>query len=162
MDIFLLVLSVLCALLGVLGCVLPVLPGPPLTYVAMLLSHWSGYVHFSVTALVVWAVVTVAITVIDFFLTPYMTRKFGGSKAGSWGAMIGLVVGMFLPWPVGPLLGPFTGALLGELFISKKDSASATHAALGSFLSFFVGTGLKLLTCGGMIAHAVYLCAIGG
>lgn len=157
MDIFLLVLAILCAILGVVGCVLPMLPGPPLTYIGLLLVHWSGYVHFSVTALVAWAIVTVIVTVVDFFLTPYMTRKFGGSKAGSWGAMVGLVVGMFMPWPVGPLLGPFIGALIGEKMFCKKDTASAIHAAFGAFLSFFVGIGIKLFVCMGMIIHAIYL-----
>ncbi len=155
MDIVLIVLAGLCFILGFLGCVLPALPGPPLSYVAMWLLQWSGYVHFSTTSMVVWALVTIAVTVIDFLLTPWMTKRFGGSKAGSWGSMIGLVVGMFLPWPVGPLIGPFAGALLSEILVSRKDTASATHAALGSFLSFFVGTGIKLLACGGMLAASI-------
>lgn len=98
----------------------------------------------------------VIVGVIDFFLTPWMTRRFGGSKAGTWGSILGLVVGMFLPWPFGPVLGPFLGAFAGEMLVSKKDSGSAMHAALGSFLSFFVGTGIKLLACIGMLIAAVY------
>lgn len=158
MDVVILVLAIICCLLGFAGCIVPVLPGPPLCYVAMLLAHWSGFVRLSITEFVVWAAVVIIVTVIDFFLTPWMTRRFGGSKAGSWCAMLGLVVGMFLPWPVGPLLGPFLGALLGEIVFAKKDTASATHAALGSFLSFFVGTGVKLIACGSMLAAS--LCAL--
>lgn len=155
MDVFLLILAILSCLLGFAGCVLPALPGPPLCYLAMLLAHWSGYVQFSITEFVIWAVVVVVVTAIDFFLTPWMTRRFGGSKAGSWCAMLGLVVGLFLPWPVVPLLGPFAGALIGELVFAKKDAASATNAALGSFLSFFVGTGIKLFACTAMLITAI-------
>ncbi len=89
-------------------------------------------------------------------LAPWMTRRFGGSNAGTWGSIVGLIVGMFLPWPVGPVLGPFLGAFAGEMLVSKKDSGSAMHAALGSFLSFFVGTGLKMLACIGMLLAAIY------
>ncbi len=159
MDIVLLILAILSCILGFIGCIVPMLPGPPMTYVAMLLAQWSGYVHFSSTELVVWAVVVILITLIDFVLTPWMTRRFGGSKAGSWCALLGLVVGMFLPWPIGPLLGPFAGALMGELIFAKKDATSATNAALGSFLSFFVGTGIKLLACGAMLAASLYAIA---
>lgn len=156
MDILLVILAILCCLLGFIGCIVPMLPGPPMAYVAMFLAHWSGYVRFSSTEFVVWAVVVIVVTLLDFFLTPWMTRRFGGSKAGSWCALLGLVVGMFLPWPVGPLLGPFAGALIGEIVFAKKDTATATSAALGSFLSFFVGTGIKLLACGAMLVASLY------
>lgn len=155
-DILILILAISSCIIGFVGCIVPMLPGPPMCYVAMLLAQWSGYVQFSTTELVVWAVLVIAVTLIDFFLTPYMTRRFGGSKAGSWGSMIGLVVGMFLPWPVGPLLGPFAGALIGELVFAKKDSSTATRAAFGSFLSFFVGTGLKLFSCVAMLTNSLY------
>ena len=158
MEITLLILSILCFIAGFAGCILPALPGPPLSYLGMLLMHWSGYAPLGKTALIVWAAVAVAVCVLDFFLTPWMTRRFGGSTGGSWGAVIGLVVGMFLPWPVGPVLGPFLGALVGEIFVGKQDGRSATRAAFGSFLSFFAGTGIKLLVCGGMMA--VSLCAL--
>lgn len=156
MEILLLVLSVICCLLGFVGCVLPILPGPPLAYAAMWLLHWSGYGHFSTTEFIVWGGVMVVVMILDIMLAPWMTRRFGGSNAGTWGSIVGLIVGMFLPWPVGPVLGPFLGAFAGEMLVSKKDSGSAMHAALGSFLSFFVGTGLKMLACIGMLLAAIY------
>lgn len=156
MEILLLVLSIICCMLGLIGCILPILPGPPLSYAAMWLLHWSGYVRFSTTEFVVWGAIMVVVVLIDIFLAPWMTKRFGGSTAGIWGSVVGLFVGMFLPWPVGPLMGPFLGAFAGEMLVSKKDSGSAMHAALGSFLSFFVGTGLKLLICVGMLLAAIY------
>lgn len=158
MEIALLILSVMCFVAGFAGCILPILPGPPLSYVGMLLLQWSGYAHLSVTGLVVWAVVAVAVSVADFFLAPWMTRRFGGSNGGSWGAVIGLVIGMFLPWPFGPLFGPFVGAFVGEIIVGRQQARNAAYAAFGSFLSFFAGTGIKLLACGGILAASI--CAI--
>jgi uncharacterized protein YqgC (DUF456 family) len=128
------------------------LAGQPFCYAAMLLAHWSGYVQLSVTTLVVWGVVTLLLTVLEVFLTPWMTRRFGGGKGGEWGAVIGLFVGMFLPWPWGPMIGPFAGAMIGEMIVSKQSTDKAVKAAFGSFLSFFLGIGIKLLACGGMLA----------
>ena len=157
MDIVLLVLAIVCGLLGIVGCVVPALPGPPLTYLGIWFVQWSGYAHLDTSVMVIWGVVTVVVTVIDFLLAPWMTKRFGGSKAGSWGSIVGLFAGMFLPLPplVGPLVGPFLGAYLAEIWVSKKDSRTALHAALGSFLSFFVGTGIKLMVCIGMVVHLI-------
>lgn len=155
MEVALLIISVICFIAGFAGCILPALPGPPLSYVGMLLLQYSGYAHMSKTMLIVWAVVTVVICVADFFVTPLMTRRYGGSNVGSWGAVIGLVIGLFFsPW--GPLVGPFLGALIGEIIVDSHDTRRALRAAWGSFLSFFVGTGLKLLVCGAMLANALW------
>ena len=156
MEITLLILSIICALLGVLGCVLPMLPGPPLTYLAMWLLQWSGYTTFSVAEMVIWGVVMVVVSVIDFFLTPIMTKRFGGSNAGSWGSLVGMVAGFFIPVPMlGPVIGAFLGAWGAEKLISKKNSNEAVRAAVGSFLAFIVGTGIKMLACVGMIVACV-------
>ncbi len=155
MDIFLLILSIICGLTGIVGCIIPALPGPPLAYLAMLLLHWSGLVQFSFMDLTVWGLIIVAVSVVDFLLTPWMTKRFGGSKAGTWGSIIGLFAGMFMPWPIGPFAGPFLGAFIGEIIVSQKDSSIALRAAIGSFLSFFVGTGIKLLTCVGMLIFVI-------
>lgn len=152
MDIFLIISAAILYIVGLAGCILPMLAGQPFCYAAMLLAHWSGYVQLSVTTLVVWGVVTLLLTVLEVFLTPWMTRRFGGGKGGEWGAVIGLFVGMFLPWPWGPMIGPFAGAMIGEMIVSKQSTDKAVKAAFGSFLSFFLGIGIKLLACGGMLA----------
>ncbi len=156
MDILLLILAIVCALGGVVGSVVPALPGPPLAYLGMWLAYWSGYVQFSTTTLAVWGAITVVVTVLDFMLAPWMTKRFGGSKAGTWGSTIGLLIGMIAPLPplVGPILGPFIGAYIGEKYFSGKDSSASLRSAFGSFIAFFVGTGIKLLSCAGMIVAA--------
>ena len=114
MDIFLIVLGAICLLLGLIGCVVPVLPGVPLSYVGLLLLHWTERVQFSWQFLVIWAVITIVIQVLDFVIPAWGTKKFGGSKWGAWGTTIGLLVGLFMG-PVGIVAGPFVGAVVGEL-----------------------------------------------
>lgn len=155
MEITLLIIAIILYLIGIAGCILPALAGTPFCYLALLLAHWSGYVPVSTLTLVVWGVVTLILTILDIFLTPWMTRRFGGGKGGEWGAVVGLFVGMFLPWPWGPMAGPFLGALVGEIIVSKQSTSGAMKAAFGSFLSFFVSIGIKLLACGGILASAL-------
>lgn len=155
MATFLLIAAIVLYLVGIAGCILPMLAGQPLCYAAMLLAHWSGYVQLSTTTLVVWGIITLLLTLLEIFLTPWMTRRFGGGKGGEWGAIAGLIVGMFMPWPWGPMFGPFAGALIGEMIVSKSNTNAAVKAAFGSFLSFFLGIGIKLLACGGMLASVL-------
>lgn len=147
-DSILEILAVICTLVGVVGCVVPILPGVPICYVAILLCHWAG-AGFSTSSLIIWAIIAVVVTLLDNFLPVVMTKKFGGSKAASRGSMIGIVVGFFLG-PLGLILGPFFGALIGELTQNGEDSARAFKVAFGSFAAFICGTGIKLIA-------AVYL-----
>ena len=106
MEIALIIIAALLLIVGILGCVITGLPGTPLTFVGLLCLQWAG-IEMGVTPLIIWGVATVIVTVIDFLLTPWMTKRFGGSKAGNWGAIIGLLVGFLLPFPFGPLVCPF-------------------------------------------------------
>lgn len=155
MDIFLAVLACLCLLIGLVGCIVPVLPGPPISYVGLLLMQWSGYGGFSGRFLAAFAVVVIVVTVIDFYLPVWMTKRFGGSRAAQIGSAIGLVAGIFILPPIGIILGPFLGALAGELIHDRNNSAGAFKAAFGSFAAFMLGTGLKLVVSGLMIFYAV-------
>lgn len=146
MDIFLIILGALCLLIGFLGSILPALPGVPLAYVALWLLHATDKVQFSWQTLLIWGVVTIAVVVLDYVVPAWGTKHFGGSKWGTWGSIVGIVVGMFLgPW--GIVLGPFVGAFVGEL-IADKGSQEALRAGWGSFVGLMTGTVLKLICCG--------------
>ena len=113
MDIVLIVFSVLFMIIGLLGCILPALPGPPLSYIGFLLLHFTDRVQFSTTQILILLLLVVVAQVIDYFIPVLGSKYSGGTKWGSWGAFIGSVVGLFfLPW--GLLLGPFLGAVAGE------------------------------------------------
>lgn len=143
MDVTLLgILALVCAAVGVVGCIVPILPGTPICYVGILLCQWAG-AGFSTQDLIVWAVIAAVVTVVDNFLPVWMTKRFGGSKAATRGSLIGIIVGFFAG-PVGLILGPFFGALIGELTHNGSDSARAFKVAFGSFAAFICGTGLKL------------------
>lgn len=144
MDIFLAILSGVLILIGIVGSVLPVLPGPPISWVGLLVLHFSKYANFTTSFLVIMASITIVVTVLDYLIPAWGTKRFGGSPAGVTGSMIGLVVGLFFG-PVGMILGPFLGAFLGEFIANRTDFKVALKSATGSFLGFLLSTGLKLI-----------------
>ncbi|HPF51271.1 MAG TPA: DUF456 domain-containing protein [Draconibacterium sp.] len=149
MDYVLIVLGVLFMISGILGCVLPILPGPPLSYLGILLLQFTSKYQFSTRFMIIWAVITVVVYALDYVIPAWGTKKFGGSKRGVWGSIIGLVIGLFFFPPFGIIIGPFLGAIIGELS-SGKDSGSALKSGFGSFLGFLAGTLLKLIASGMM------------
>jgi uncharacterized protein YqgC (DUF456 family) len=141
-DYVLLILAVILMVIGIIGCLVPVLPGPPISYLGLILLHITRFGQFSTNVLISLAIVTIVVTIIDYVVPLWGTKKFGGSKYGIRGAAVGLVIGLFLG-PVGIIIGPFFGAIVGEL-IFKDDISYALKAGLGSLLGFLTGVGLKL------------------
>jgi len=142
-DYLLAVLAGIMMIVGILGCLLPVLPGPPLSFAGLLILHFSRFADFSATFLLIWGCVVIIVTVLDYIVPIWGTKKFGGSKYGMWGAGIGLVIGIFFLPPIGIIVGPFAGAVIGEA-LKGKNTSSAFRAGLGSFLGFLAGVGIKL------------------
>jgi uncharacterized protein YqgC (DUF456 family) len=142
-DTLLSILAVIFGVVGCVGCIVPVLPGVALAYAGYLCLYFCSYAEISVAWLIVFGVLTALVSLLDYLLPSYMTKKFGGSKAGERGALAG-VLGGFIFGPIGIIVGPFVGALIGELIYDGSDKQRAFRSGLGSFLSFFVGTGVKL------------------
>ncbi len=145
MDVFWLVVSIVLMVVGILGCLLPFLPGPPLSYVGLLTMQLREHPAFSTKFLVIFAIVTVIVTVIDYWIPVAGAKRMGGTKYGMWGCTIGLIVGIFFP-PLGIIAGPFIGAFAGEL-LGNASTEHALKAAIGSFIGFLFGTLIKLVTC---------------
>ncbi len=152
MDYVLITLGVILMLSGIVGCILPVLPGPPLSYAGLLFLHFTEHFQFSADFLITWGIVTAVVYALDFVIPVLGTRRYGGSKRGTWGSVIGLAVGLFAFPPLGIIIGPFLGAVIGELS-SGKDSRSAMRSGFGSFIGFLTGTLLKLTVSGIMLWH---------
>ncbi len=153
MDIILVILATLCLIVGLIGAVLP-LPGPPLSFVGLILLHISKYAQFDKKLLVLMGLATVAVTIIDYYVPIWGTKKFGGSKYGSWGSTIGMIIGMFFFPPLGIFIGAFLGALAGELY-NGAESNVAFKAAIGSFVGFLAGIVIKVALCILMIYQAI-------
>ena len=149
MDYVLIGLGIILLITGILGCVLPVIPGPPLNYLGLLLLHLTERYQFSTKFMVTWAIITGVVYALDYVIPVWGTKKFGGSKRGVWGSVIGLVVGLFFFPPFGIIIGPFAGAVIGELSVGK-DSGAALKSGFGSFIGFLLGTLLKLIASGMM------------
>jgi uncharacterized protein YqgC (DUF456 family) len=144
MDILLTTLGAICILVGIIGSFIPVIPGPPLSWLGLLLLYNTEEVPFDLWFIVVTGAIALLATLLDYYLPVVGTKKYGGSKRGVWGAIIGLFVAVFFPilGPFGILIWPFLGAFLGELS-QQKSQKNALRAAWGSFLGFLAGTLIK-------------------
>ena len=154
-EIILAILAFLFLLIGFLGAIIPILPGPPISYIGLLLLQWSGYGNFTSTFLWIWAAITLIVTIGDNLFPAWMTQRFGGSRSAAIGAFLGLVAGMFFFPPMGLIIGSFLGALTGELIHNRSDKDKALRVALGAFLAFILSTGAKLIISAVMIFYAI-------
>lgn len=136
--------ALLLLFLGVLGCVVPVIPGPVLSYAAMLALLPTRFAP-SVSECAVFGVACVIVQALDYVVPAMGAKKFNCSRWGIAGSMIGTVVGMFFGLP-GLVLGPFLGAFLGEI-VAGKDFASSMRGGLGAFFGFVFGVLLKVAYC---------------
>jgi uncharacterized protein len=169
MDYVLLALGTLLILTGFAGSILPGLPGPPLSYLGLILLHITRFAQFSSGTLIGWALAVAVVAVLDYVVPVWGTRQFGGTRAGVRGSTVGLIIGVILlpmlgvvigPFGiVGILGGPFLGAWIGELS-AGQDSRQALRAAFGSFIGFLAGTLMKLTVCialGFMFFRAIWI-----
>ena len=135
MDIVLLVFGFILMLVGILGSFLPVLPGPTISWIGLLLLYLTKVVPNDWLFLGITLVIALTVFALDYIIPAVGTKKFGGTRAGMLGTMIGLLVALFFPilGPFGIIIWPFVGALVGEL-LNKADKKTATKAAFGSFI----------------------------
>jgi uncharacterized protein YqgC (DUF456 family) len=153
MDVVLLTVGVLLMIAGIAGCILPFVPGPPLSFLALLIQQLQATRPYTSKFLWIWAGVTLVVTLLDYIIPVYGTRKYGGSRYGVWGCIIGLIFGLWFG-PLGIIAGPFIGAFIGEL-IANNNKDRALRAAMGSFIGFIVGTLLKLIACFVMVFYFI-------
>lgn len=146
MDILLTLIGFIFMLVGIIGSFLPILPGPPLSWIGLLLLYLTKAVENNWVFLGITLVVALLVFALDYIIPAMGTKKFGGSKAGMFGTTVGLLVAIVFPvlGPIGIIVWPFVGALVGEL-LNKTESKTAVKAAFGSFLGFLTGTFIKFI-----------------
>ena len=143
MDIFIICLVAFILILGIIGCFVPIIPGPPISYGALLVFHFFSSYNIDENTLWIWALIVIAVTVFDLWIQIYGVKKFGGTKKAVNGSIIGLIIGIFLFPPFGIIIGPFLGALIGAK-MDNSDFNKALKIAIGAFAGFILGTLVKL------------------
>ena len=146
MDIILVILGLICCIVGLFGSFLPALPGPPISWLGLLLLYFTSFVQMNYWVLGITFLLMIVISILDYTIPAKGTKKFGGTKYGVWGTNIGLIIGLFFP-PIGFIIGLFLGAFIGELIYNSQDKKGALKAAFGAFLGFLVSSFLKFMMC---------------
>jgi uncharacterized protein YqgC (DUF456 family) len=142
LETTIIIIAILAGVIGIAGSILPALPGTPISWVGLLLLYIWGPEEMPVKTLVIWGIVVVIVSVVDYIVPMYFTKLTGGSKYAERGSMVGMLLGLVFT-PIGMLLGAFLGAFVAELYWADKQAGDALKAAAGSFLGFIVGTFMK-------------------
>jgi uncharacterized protein YqgC (DUF456 family) len=153
--IILIILGIVCLIIGIVGCFIPGLAGPPFSFLALiLLSIAKRWEPFSPSFLIAMAALTIVVTALDYIVPAAGAKKYGASKFGFWGAVIGMIIGIIYIPPLGMIIGAFIGAFVGELLIGKQSSA-ALKAGWGVFVGVMIGILLKLIASGVMTFYFI-------
>lgn len=145
MEIIWIILGILCVFTGIAGSFLPVIPGPSLSYIGLLFLQLTDTPPFGISFLLIMAFIVALVTVAENFIPAYGTKRWGGSRSGITGSMMGLLIGIFFFPPFGLIIGPLAGAFMGEI-IAGRNSDKALRSAMGSFIGLLAGTLLKFIT----------------
>ena len=167
MELAVIIIGIVLIIIGFVGSILPALPGPPLAYGGLLLllvneTNKTEMGDNSFVWLIILGVITLFITIVDYYMPIWGTKKFGGTKAGSRGSTVGLIIAVILTFftsgfaAILILAGPFVGAYLGEKN-SGQSKEGALKSAKGSFLGFIAGTFMKVFT---VFLIAIYFAVI--
>ena len=144
MDVLIVAIGLILAIAGIIGCILPIIPGPIFSFLALILLSWTKNWHvFSLAFLIVMGSLTALLMILDYIAPALGAKKYGASKPGLWGSAIGMVIGIFFIPPWGIIVGAFVGALVGEL-LAGKSGKKALRAGWGILIGNVLAIGLKL------------------
>ena len=143
MDIAIAILGAICILVGLIGTFIPMLPGTPISYIGLLLLLLVPGCTLTWKFFVVWGVIVAIVQVLNYFIPIWGVNRFGGTKYGNWGSVVGVIAGLVFP-PIGIFLGPFLGAVAGEL-LGGMNLQDSIKAGFGSFVGTFVGMVLGII-----------------
>ena len=155
METVIFIIALILLVLGLLGSMIPGLPGPPLSFIGILLIHFFTGTQFSTSFLLTWAFIVILVFLLDYFMQVLGVKKFGGGLKATIGTFLGLFAGFSFP-PIGLLIGPFIGAFFGALLEVQDDNTRALKVAIGSFIGFVTGTILKLVVSSVLLYYAIY------
>lgn len=159
MDTFLIIAAIALGVFGIIGSIIPGIPGPPLSWVGLALLYAGQGMGVTdkvmgLPFLLTWLAVTVVVCVLDYVVPALFTKMTGGSKYASWGAIIGLFIGLIHP-PIGMIFGSLLFAFLFDFFLGDKGVWGSFKSSIGAFLGFIFGTGLKLVASAVMMYYII-------
>lgn len=132
-------------ILSTFGTLLPVIPGLPVAAAAVIVYGWmEGFEHVDITLIFLTVLLTVAGTLLDYISGPYTVKRYGGSRSGIVGAVIGGLIGLLVMGPLGLIAGPLAGAVIGELLAGQKLTQAA-KIGVASLAGIMVGNVIKFL-----------------
>ena len=149
------IIAFVLLILGLLGSIIPGLPGPPLSFIGILLIHFFTGIQFSTSFLLSCAVIVILVFLLDYYMQVWGVKKFGGGRKAILGTFLGIFVGFLFP-PIGLLIGPFFGAFLGAILEVQGENTRAFKVAIGSFIGFVTGTILKLVVSSVLLYYVIY------
>lgn len=147
------VIGVALVLVGIIGSIMPLLPGPPIAFAGLLLQQLRDPNPFTAKFLWIWAGIVLVSLVLDYLIPVWGTKRYGGTKYGVWGTTLGFLLAFWMG-PLGVILGPFIGAFVGEM-IGGQTSRKSLKAAWGSFVGFLLGSLLKIILCFVMLYYLI-------
>lgn len=153
MEIVFIIISGIFIFLGIVGSFLPVLPGPPTSWLGFLILYFTTSVEVSLSFLLITLLIALFIFFLDSIISVLGVKKMGGGRAGMIGSSLGLIIGILFMGPLGIIIGPFVGAFLGELIANNNTTEGAIKTATGALLGFLSGVFLKFIVS---IAFAFY------
>lgn len=144
-DYIFLCLAIALNIVGIIGCFIPMIPGPPISFLGLVTIYCLSDDQISPWALTFYGIITIITVILDYVIPSLGVKYFGGTKYGKWGSFIGTLIGLCY-FPIGLLLGPFLGAFIGEL-IGRQSRSMAFKSGVGSLLGFIFGVMMKFIVC---------------
>ena len=141
-DLILFIVGIILCLVGIVGSFIPIVPGPVSSWFGLLILNFTKSVEFNYQFIALTFIIAIIISVLDYLVPIIGVKKLGGSRGGLIGASIGLVTALIILGPLGLLIGPFIGAITGEM-INKKNFTESLKPALGSLIGILIGSGIK-------------------
>ncbi len=154
LEIVLIVIGLLFALVGIVGCIIPAIPGPPLNFVSLIILELAVGSVFSLEFFIIWGIITVVVTILDYVLPLFGAKVYKASSYGIWGSVIGMIVGTIFFPPFGMILGLLVGAIAGELIAGKK-STEALKVGSVTFITSLLMILVKLAASGVMTYYFI-------
>ena len=144
MDIILLIIGLLLCLIGIVGSFLPIIPGPVTSWLGILLLNLTSVVEFNLNFVLITLTVAISVGILDYLIPVLGVKKLGGTRSGQIGTTLGLIIALIILGPIGIIIGPFGGALLGEIS-TKKSLQDSIKPAFGAFIGVIAGSVIKFL-----------------